>query len=220
MAERTLAPAAAKKFYDRFGSKQDAQAWYEDAAIDDLIGASRFSEASSVFEFGCGTGRLAEKLLSEHLPEDATYHGIDISDTMLQLSRERLTRFGDRASVALHDSAGMPEVQLEGVDRFLSTYVLDLLPLAQAEAVLSWAFDLLRPGGMLCLAGITRGSGLLSRIVMGGWATVSRINPAWVGGCRPVVLIEQLRSEQWEIDHRKVVVAWGIASEVIVAHRR
>jgi SAM-dependent methyltransferase len=71
MTERTLSPARAKAFYDRFGRKQDAQAFYEDAALDDLVSHASFGTARTVFELGCGTGRLAVTLLRERLPEAA-----------------------------------------------------------------------------------------------------------------------------------------------------
>lgn len=58
--------ADAKRFYDRFGAKQDLQ-FYEHAALDNLIANSNFEHASSVFEIGCGTGRLAKNLFEKHL---------------------------------------------------------------------------------------------------------------------------------------------------------
>ena len=33
----TLSHSQAKRFYDRFGSKQDKQSFYEDKALDELI---------------------------------------------------------------------------------------------------------------------------------------------------------------------------------------
>ena len=219
MPGRTLTHTAARSFYDRFGAKQDDQAWYEDAALENLVRASRFSEASSVLEFGCGTGRLAETLLEHELPGDAVYRGIDISDTMVTLSRERLSRFGSRATVALRELAELPQLSGERFDRFLSTYVLDLLPAAEIEQVIAWAFEVLEPDGLICLAGITRGPGLISGMVMGAWSAVSRLSPVWVGGCRPVVLTSHLDPTDWSIEHREVVISWGVASEVIVARR-
>ncbi len=220
MLERTLTHAAAKEFYDRFGSKQDAQAWYEDAAIESLIRASRFSDATSILEFGCGTGRLAEALLDDHLPDSALYRGIDISETMVTLSRQRLSRFGDRATVVLHETAEVPQLAGERVDRFVSTYVLDLLSATKIKEVVSWASEVLEPHGLICLAGVTRGPGVISGIVMGAWSAISKVNPAWVGGCRPVVLSGHLDPSHWTIEHRDVVVSWGVASEVIVARRQ
>ena len=53
----------AKTFYDRLGSRQDSQAFYEDPAIRDLIAEADFETARSIFEFGCGTGRGQTELL-------------------------------------------------------------------------------------------------------------------------------------------------------------
>ena len=85
----------ARAFYDRFGVKQDAQAFYEDPAIDELLRHADFESAEIVCEFGCGTGRLANRLLAENLPETARYLGWDLSPTMVGLSRQRFAASGN-----------------------------------------------------------------------------------------------------------------------------
>lgn len=45
----------ARRFYDRFGAKQDGQGFYENAALNVLIQHGGFSDAQSVLEIGCGT---------------------------------------------------------------------------------------------------------------------------------------------------------------------
>ena len=92
----TLSREEARRFYDRFGAKQDDQGFYEDAALDALIRHGRFSEVQSILEIGCGTGKLAARLLAEHLPASAHYTGIDISPTMIGLSETRLKPWADR----------------------------------------------------------------------------------------------------------------------------
>ena len=87
-------------FYDGFDAKQDRQ-FYENAAIDALVRHGGFAEARSVYELGCGTGRLAARLLAGELPPEAEYFGIDISETMAGLASERLAPFGERARVGL-----------------------------------------------------------------------------------------------------------------------
>jgi len=57
-----LTRSQARTFYDRFGAKQDAQSFYEDAAIGDLIAHATFEQAEGIFELGCGTGCLASRL--------------------------------------------------------------------------------------------------------------------------------------------------------------
>lgn len=99
----------ARRFYDRFGARQDSQAFYEDRALDALIRAGDFENARSVVEFGCGTGRLAARLLGELLPPSTTYVGFDLSATMVSLARERLRELGERVRVEPSDgSAGLP----------------------------------------------------------------------------------------------------------------
>ena len=63
--------AEAKKFYDAWGTKQDTQSFYEDPAIDELIRVADFEHVQSLFELGCGTGRLAKRLLTEKLSATA-----------------------------------------------------------------------------------------------------------------------------------------------------
>ena len=52
---------------------------------------------------------------------------------------------------------------------------------------------------------------------MGAWRWLFARNPSWVGGCRPTVLAEHLSPTDWVIRFHGTVVAWGVASEVLVA---
>jgi len=206
----------AQDFYDRFGSKQDRQSFYEVPALDALVAHAALPEARSVFELGCGTGRFAETLLARHLPPDARYLGVDISSTMIALAARRLAPFASRARV--QQVAGEPRFPAAdgAFDRVISTYVLDLLPEPAIREVLCEARRVLAPGGLLCVAGITHGSTATSRAVMGAWQWLFARKPAWLGGCRPLAL-EDSMSDEWEIHFRGALVAFGIASEVIVA---
>src|SRR4051812_10077889 len=125
--QRTVTPAEAKAFYDRFGAKQDRQAFYEDPALARLSAHAAFGEARSLVEFGCGTGRFAARLLADSLPDDARYHGIDISPTMVRIARARLAAWSERATVQVSDGAIRLPVPSGSCDRVLCTYVLDLL---------------------------------------------------------------------------------------------
>lgn len=216
-ATRTLSRAAAKAFYDRFGERQDRQGFYEDPALDDLVAHAAFDDAQAVVELGCGTGRLAERLLARHLPATATYWGGDLSATMVELARRRLAPFGERATVEpLTGDLPLPLADA-ACDRFLSTYVLDLLPEGEIATTLAEAHRLLRADGLLCLVGITPGSTLASRIMMRLWKGLHTLRPALVGGCRPLALVPRLDPKRWTVDHHRVVSAYGVASEVLVA---
>lgn len=212
-----LSPAEAKEFYDRFGSRQDRQGFYEDSALARLIRFGELASARRVFELGCGTGRLAHRLLSRELPEDASYVGVDVSSTMMALARERLSPFDAR--VELVHTEGSMRFQFPDAfcDRFVSTYVLDLLHERQITTAIGEARRLLCPGGRLCVAGLTVGEGFASSLVARFWARVQAVRPAWVGGCRPIAVVDLLPPDGWRVVHREVVTSWAIPSEVLVA---
>ncbi|MFV2091286.1 MAG: methyltransferase, partial [Pseudomonadales bacterium] len=100
---QTLTRGQARRFYDRLGAFQDRQAFYEDKALDVLVEHGRFSEANRVLEIGCGTGRLAARLLSDHLPSSAQYLALDQSPTMVSLAQQGLEQYRERGAVRLTD---------------------------------------------------------------------------------------------------------------------
>ena len=122
-----LTQTEARAFYDRFGAKQDAQAFYEDPAIEALIARADFGEAQGVFECGCGTGRFAAELLSKHLASAATYVGTELSSTMLGLARERLAPYGERVRLEYATGKLQFSVADQAVDRVGANFVLELL---------------------------------------------------------------------------------------------
>jgi ubiquinone/menaquinone biosynthesis C-methylase UbiE len=213
---RVLSHEQARAFYDRFGSKQDLQRYYEDPALEALLRHGGFETARAVAELGCGTGRLAVRLLRERLPAEATYVGFDISETMVALAGARLEPWKGRARV--QRTEGPPGLPLPdgACDLFLSTYVLDLLGEDDIHAALREARRLLAPGGRLCLASLTFGQTIPSRAVGRLWTAVHALSPRLVGGCRPLRL-QAFTASDWNVLHGEVVCAFGICTEVLVA---
>jgi len=216
-AHRFLPRPKIRTVYDRTGRWQDAQAVYEAPAVDALIAHGAFEEADTLFEIGCGTGRVAERVLRNHTPPDARYVGVDLSATMVRLTRERLAAFGGRAEVGQTGGEFAYDQPGGSQDRVVATYVLDLLSPADRRALLAEAHRLLASDGRLCLAGLTWGERPLGRCVAAAWAALHAVRPAWVGGCRPVRARECVPDEQWRVHHHEVVRAWGVPSEVLVA---
>ena len=214
---RTLTIEEAKSYYDHFGAKQDSQSFYEAPALQALVENSRFDQATSVFEFGCGTGHFAHELLTKHLPPTANYHGIDVSTTMIKLASSILAPFSQRATVSLASEQIVIPAEANSVDRFVSSYVLDLLLPESIARVLNEAHRALQSDGLLCLVSLTKGISPISHFMMSVWQSLFSMNPAWVGGCRPTELTDHLSVDQWNVRHQEVIVAWGIPSEVVVA---
>jgi len=205
-------------FYDSFGKKQDTQSFYEDSALDELIAHAHFAEAEKVFEFGCGTGRFADRLLAEHLSSSATYLGCDLSSTMVGLAKEQLAKYAERAQVLQSDDKMIFSLPDNSVDRVVSTYVLDLLSEMDIEAFLREAHRVLNNEGKLCLVSLTKGTTFLSRAVSAVWDGIFRLRPALVGGCRPISLTRHIDPTHWELEYQNVVIAFGVPSEVLIVH--
>jgi SAM-dependent methyltransferase len=93
-------------------------------------------ERPRVLDIGCGSARVGEALLDRGAGE---YVGVDISPAMLDLARERLGRFGDRAKLIEGDFVG---AELAGrFDLVLALgffdYVADPAPAARRIAALT-----------------------------------------------------------------------------------
>jgi SAM-dependent methyltransferase len=216
---RTITRDEATAFYDRIGPGLDRMRRFEDRAKLRLANRGDFAAAKSVFEFGCGTGRLAEFLLARRLPEDARYEAVDLSPRMVELTRERLGRFGDRVKIELSDGTMHVPGVSANFDRFVATYVLDLLSEPDARALMSEAHHVLARGGLACLVGLTPGVTPASRIVSCLWRAVEASAPSRVGGCRPVRILDTLARGDWRVRSREVLVTLLVPAEVVVAER-
>jgi ubiquinone/menaquinone biosynthesis C-methylase UbiE len=205
----------ARSVYDRIGRVQDWQAFYEDAATDRLVANAAFAADQTIFEFGCGTGRLAAHLVGA-LPASVTYLGVDISPVMIKLATSRLAAWGDWAKVVLVDGS-LPLPADDGfADRVLSTFVFDLLDADDARAVLDDLRRILTRDGRLCLTSLTHGEQLLERAASRAWTGLWQVAPQLVGGCRPIT-VNVLLGDDWQVQHHSRIHRWGLVTDVVIA---
>jgi ubiquinone/menaquinone biosynthesis C-methylase UbiE len=215
-----LSKEEARAFYDWLGAGQDTQAFYENPATADLAANARFETARAVFEFGCGTGSFAARLLTDVLPRDCLYHAIDISPKMVELAKQRLQPWRGRAMVDVSSGAMLLPFSDARFDRFVANYVLDLLAAEDMRALLLEARRILVSGGLVCLVSLTFGATPAARMVTRLWQAAYALTPRLVGGCRPIELRPLLSSDSWDLRYNNVVTAFGVSSEIAIAARR
>ena len=136
---------------------------------------------------------------------------------MVDLAKSRLRLFGRRAEVRQSD--GEPHIDAaDGTfDRFICTYVFDLLPDDDIRAVLTEARRILTPDGLLGIVSLTNGPRTLSRLVSTVWRGLHHLSPWLVGGCRPISIRTFVSNGQWRISYANIVARFGIPSEIVVA---
>ncbi len=222
-----LSPQQARKTYRHLGLALSLVSCYEAVATRKMIAVAGFDEAESVYEFGCGTGHFARLLLSNHLPLTARYKAVDITPKMVELTRQRLSGFvgtgrhgnGRRVEVEQSDG-GPPEGELPAsYDRFVSNFVLDILPEPAIAVVLAAAHKMLLTNGLLCLTTLCAGNRRTSQLAMHCWQTIYSIRPELLGGCRPLELATLLPASQWQIVHQETVQPFAIPLGIVVARK-
>lgn len=217
-SQKGISPEEARRFYDRYGARQDGHR-HEELARAELQRLGRFDSACNVFELGCGTGSFARKLFDESFPTTTRYLAVDVSTTMVELAKDKLSDLPRRARVVRTDGE-LKFSEPDGFyDRFVAAYVFDLMPQEQIRQGLSEAHRLLAKGGLLCVVSLTYGQTNFSRAISGLWSRLQRLAPVAVGGCRPIDITEYLPEPFWEIEANQVVTSAGVPSQVSVVRR-
>jgi demethylmenaquinone methyltransferase/2-methoxy-6-polyprenyl-1,4-benzoquinol methylase len=208
MYANTISVEAARAFYDRLGGRHDNAEWYEGQAKRRGLELLDLKPAHRVLNLGAGTGK-EHRLIQAAVGPLGMAVGVDVAPVMLALAQQRTG-----APLIRADARRIPLI--DGVfDRIYSTYLLDLLPLADLPGVLAQIRRALRPGGRAVLVSLTEGNTLLSSAVIGLWKTLFQANPILCGGCRPLQLTPLARAAGFQVRTREVVTQAGMPSEVI-----
>ena len=228
----TLNREEAKAVYDKFALNaqsggQDTDSGYGGPAVEAMLDMASFELASSVLEFGSGQGKLCELVLSSDREKKLHWRAIDQSPEMVKRFFDRcVTRFGKgRCSIELLREGNPSDVKVapHSVDRFVSTYCLDLLSEDDIYRVLKLAEYSLDPkSGLILLAGITWGyrASFKTFMMTVVWELLYAFWRKKVGGCRPQNLAPYLKAQGWRIEKAVKTLPKGypwMVSEVISA---
>ncbi len=124
-------------------------------------------EQPRVLDVGCGSGRIGEFVLESGASH---YLGIDFSEPMIEMARQRLQRYGDRAELMIEDFL---EASLDGhFDVILALGLFDYLP--NADQFSRRMFELCAPGG--CVVGSFPTWSLVK-------GPIRKVRYEWIGDC-------------------------------------
>lgn len=139
---------------------------------------------------------------------------------MRELAQMRLAPWSARARIRALDDP-LPLEWRGEVDRYVATYVLNVLPSEDAiRRLLERAHDALADSGLLCLVNQTYGRAGAERIISALWMRIYGATPAVLGNCRLLEARQYLDGSRWHLRSRDVVSRFGFCSEVLVAEKR
>ncbi len=205
----------AKRFYDCVSVVYDhLTRAFERRFAEMALRCLDVREGETVLEVGFGSGHCLTSI-ARAVGQEGAAHGIDISRGMLAVARKKLvrSRLADRAHPVLGDAARLPYTE-SVFDAVFMSYTLELFDTAEIPGVLEDMRRVLRPGGRLAVASLSREGDRSLMLRLYEWAHVRWPKYA---DCRPIYVERSLRDAGFEIRSKQMVRWFGLPNEIVVA---
>jgi len=172
---------------------------------------ANIKNGEAILEVAPGTGMTFREILKAN--PGGRNVGVDITPAMLEKARMKAAQTGLSNYQLLVGDAYNLEFPAGEFDLVMNNYMFDLLPERDFIPVLSQFKRVLKPAGRIILVNMTKGDHFYQRF----WETVYHINPAWLGGCRGVLLAQAVQTAGFANLQRETTSQFGFPSEIISA---
>jgi demethylmenaquinone methyltransferase/2-methoxy-6-polyprenyl-1,4-benzoquinol methylase len=171
----------------------------------------------TILEIGFGTGHC---LVALARAVGSTGHviGLDISDGMLAIARERLQKEGlyDRVGLHLGDAARLDFIEANSLDGVFMSFTLELFDNPEIPRVLQECLRILKPGGRLSVVSMTKTNPPGIAVRMYEWFHKHMPNYA---DCRPIFARQALEQTRFEIQDVSISSMWGLPVEIVLGKK-
>ncbi|MDZ7844583.1 MAG: methyltransferase domain-containing protein [Anaerolineales bacterium] len=208
---------AAGEFYDRISGFYDLlAASSEGPFIRRGLKMLQARPGDRVLEIGSGTGRALVDL-SRSVGPSGRVTGIDLSEGMMDIARERLGGSGteEKADLIIGDAVSLP-LRDGSRDKIFSSFTLDLFSAADIDRVLEECQRVLRTEGRLVVVALSQDQPLPPAGKAYQW-----LHTKFPGviDCRPLPVRSLLERAGFQIrDHRRDLM-WGIPVSITAAEK-
>jgi ubiquinone/menaquinone biosynthesis C-methylase UbiE len=205
----------ARRYYDRLSGIYDyLTAAFERKLAERSLAQLEPREGESVLEVGFGSGHCLKRI-ALLVGSSGQAHGIDLSPGMIRVAERKVARanLSHRVHLLRGDASSLPFA--DGVfDAALMTYTLELFDTPEIPAVLRQLKAVLKPGGRLAVAAMSKAAGTTAVLRLYEWG-----HTRWptLLDCRPIYLHRSLEDAGFEVRTCEEVRSYGLPTEIAVA---
>lgn len=217
----TRSKRQARDAYDRLSRRYDLLAgWAERPA--GRVGLRRLAvhEGETVLEIGFGTGQALVEL-ARAVGTRGQVHGLDLSDGMLEVAKNRLWQAGLAGLVELRlgDAASLP-YRVGVFDAIFMSFTLELFDTPEIPVVLGECRRVLRDGGRLVVVALSKPAegASLAGLVVPLYEWFHDRFPEAID-CRPIYVEPAVRQAGFGIVGTRIMSLWGLPVEIVEARR-
>ncbi len=205
----------AKRLYNRISRFYDfLTAAFEREHAEMALERLSIKEGETVLEIGFGSGHCLRQI-ARSVGESGKAYGIDISTGMLEVTKRKLERaqLMDRAELYCGDAASLPYDD-NAFDAVFMSFALELFDTPEIAKVLEEVKRVLKPGGRLGVASMSKEDGESKLLRLYEW--LHKKWPKYVD-CRPIYVEQSLKDAGYEIKSKEKVRLFGLPGEVVIA---
>jgi demethylmenaquinone methyltransferase/2-methoxy-6-polyprenyl-1,4-benzoquinol methylase len=195
-----------RKFYNKIASVYDLLAEKSEQPIRDAaLKLLRAQPGEQILEIGFGTGHCLVEI-AEAVGPDGKAYGLDISEKMVELTRELLKseRLSERVELHQGDAENMPFAS-DSLDAVFMSFTLELFDIPEIPRVLAECWRALEPGGRLVVAALSKDAGPGAVIKVFEWTHAHFPN---LMDCRPIHVRQAIEDADFAIGRVQQERVW------------
>ncbi len=199
------------RWYDAIAGSTEKK--YRDRGLEKLSA----QPGERILEIGFGTGHCLVSL-AQAVGSAGGVIGLDISDGMLAIARERLRKAGldDRVELRLGDAANLDFIEAGSLDGVFMSFTLELFDNPEIPRVLGECHRILKPGGRIAVVSMTKTDPPGLAVRMYEWFHERVPNYA---DCRPIFARRSIEQSGFAIQDVSVASMWGLPVEIVLGRK-
>jgi ubiquinone/menaquinone biosynthesis C-methylase UbiE len=195
-----------RAFYDKIAKAYDLLAEHSEEPVR-RVGLQMLDArpGERILEIGFGTGHCLIELARLVGPSGRVF-GIDLSEKMVEISRERASQEGldNRIELACGDALHLPHAS-QSLDAIFMSFTLELFDTPEIPLVLAECRRVLKTGGRIVVVGMSRVRP--EGVVMEVFEWTHRHFPNYLD-CRPILVRQAIEDAGFHVRESKIMKMW------------